>query len=357
MQHDCRLSVLRIEDDGTVSSPPSLPDMALIVVSGRSRRLRDEQVESLLGAWTGPVHRVTAAERPDRIILDVDTPSFFAEPALWVVRADQAHLQQHAAAWLALARPTQPGQGRVLMALGSAATGGAGGGGGRARRGGKAGSGDALAQLTQTLQAAEAWIAVEEPQGRSVVDWLIQRLRLHPQGADRPRLVAEAMLQHSGEDVDRLLCDLDLALVAAGEGPVTPELIHTILGGIAERPVWECTAAVLDGRPDRALQLLHAGHGLEPQMVLSALATEIRKLLACCASEDDPQVAAWLGGRGPTNFYYARQRARQLGAGLLQRLANGCMGVQRSIRHGQDASLALELLVLHAHRILQPAGR
>ena len=146
--------------------------------------------------------------------------------------------------------------------------------------------------------------------------------------------------------------------IYAGEGPITPEAVEALVVGTAERPIWEFTGAVLEGNAARAIALMHAGEGLEAQRALSALVSELRKLIACCATSDDALAARLSGARGRPNLYYARQRARQLGKACLQRLLRGCQLTQRQLRQGGgNLELALETLVLHAQRIIRPAGR
>jgi DNA polymerase III delta subunit len=311
------------------------------VVAGPSRILRDELVAALLAGWSGPVKRTGEPGDLARIVLDLDTPSLFEEPALWLVRADGRYLRKHAELLLAAVGPATAG---VLVLT--------------VPEGERAKAGDPLGKLQKALSGAKAWHEAGPPDAKEVVAWLLQRVTGHPQGVERPRQVAEALVDHLGTDCDALLGALEVAAIHAGDGPLTPEGVHLVVAGSADRPIWEFTNAFLEGNGRKAIELMHAGEGLEAQRALSALAGEVRKLLACGETADDGEVAAWIGARGRPNLYYARQRARNLGRAPLLRLLSGCLLAQRQLRQGgTDQELALETLVLHAQRVVRPGGR
>ena len=322
--------------------PATLESARLHVVLGTSLVLRDELIAGLLAPWRGPVKRVGEPTDLERIILDLDTPSLFEEPACWLVRADARYLRKHAETLL---RGCRPGGGACLVLTAPGLD-----------KGGKAG--DALSQLVKRLKSDQAWHEVTPPDGREIAAWLSARLTTLPQGVERPLQVAEALLEHLGEEPDALLAAVAALAIYSGEAALTPAAVEELVVGTAARPIWEFTGAVLEGNARRALELLHAGEGLEPQRALSALASEVRKLLACCATADDALAARWSGTRGRPNLYYARQRARNLGRTALLRLLHGCQLTQRQLRQGgADHELAVEMLVLHAQRIARPAGR
>jgi len=320
----------------------TLTTSRLHLITGSSLVLRDELLPMVLSGWNGPVKRVVEPPDMNRIVLDLDTPSLFEDPALWLVRCDAKYLRKHAEALLPLAGvPAVAGV--VVMSLDGPDKGKAS---------------DAVGKLMKALQGADALHAADEPDDKDLVNWLTQRITAHPQGADHPRRVAEALIEHLGADVDALLSAITVVAIHADTGALTAEGVDALVAGQAGRPIWEFTSATLEGNAKRAVELLHAGEGLASQMALSALVGELRKLIACCDTADDGEVAKWTLARGRPNLYYARQRARNLGRPLLVRLLTGCLQVQRQLRQsGTDAELAIETLVLHAQKAIRPAGR
>jgi DNA polymerase III delta subunit len=161
-------------------------------------------------------------------------------------------------------------------------------------------------------------------------------------------------VHHLGDDVDALLNGIDITAVACGDGQLRAQAVAEVIGGLAERPIWEFTGAVLEGNAKRALELLGAGGGLEPAQAASALHNELRKMIACAETADDGEASAWAGLRGRPNLYHARNRARVLGKPLLVRLLNGVVQAQRQLRQsGYNSEAALEMLVLHAQRVIK----
>lgn len=320
----------------------ALTSSRLQVITGRSLVLRDEVLPNVIGGWTGPIKRVVEPADLSRIVLDLDTPSLFEDPALWLVRCDGRYLRKHAELLLPLAG-SPPVAGMVVMSLDGPDKGKAG---------------DAVAKLMKALQAADAVHAVDVPADKEVVGWLTQRVAAHPQGAENPRSVAEALVEHLGDDVDALLSAITVVAIHADRGPLTVQGVDALVAGQAGRPIWEFTGAVLEGNARRAIELLHAGEGIPAQMALAALIGEVRKLIACCDTSDDAEVARWTLARGRPNLYYARQRAKNLGRALLIRLQTGCLQAQRQLRQGgTNHELALETLVLHAQRVVRPPAR
>jgi DNA polymerase III delta subunit len=320
----------------------ALTSSRLHLITGDSLVLRDELLASVLAGWNGPVKRVVEPADLARIVLDLDTPSLFEEPALWLVRCDGKYVRKHAEALLPLAG-TPAGAGVVVMSLDGLDKGKAT---------------DAAGKLVKALQAAGAIHPIDLPDAKDLGSWLTQRLGRHPQGVEHPRRVAEALIEHLGDQVDAMLGAIEVVAIHADRGPLTAEAVDALVAGQAGRPIWEFTGAALEGDARRAIELLHAGDGLAAQLALASLAGEVRKLIACCDTTDDGEVARWIGARGRPNLYYARQRARNLGRVLLVRLLNGCLQTQRQLRQsGTNAELALETLVLHAQRLIRPAGR
>lgn len=322
--------------------PALLASSRLHAVVGDSLRLRDELVQGLIGQWQGAVKRVVEPQDFERIVLDLDTPSLFSDPALWVVRGDPVWLRRQTEALRRIIGPASPGSGCMILVTKPPD---------RAK-------GDTLAALFKELSAANALHTSEAPGGRELPGWLCGRLTTIPQGVDRPLQVAQALIEHLGEDLDALLGALDLLAVYCDDQPIDLKAVEALISGTAERPIWDFTGAVLEGNIRRAIELMHAGQGLEAQQAMAALIGELRKLIACCESPDDSQVAEWIGARGRPNLYYARSRAKAVGRRSLTRLLNGCLLVQRQLRQaGTDADLAMEVLVLHAQKVVRPAAR
>jgi DNA polymerase III delta subunit len=324
-----------------------MPDLAtsrLHLITGSSLQLRDLCMSQLLAHWQGPIKRLNEPTDPGRIVLDLETPSLFEEPAAWIVRCNGKWLKKHAEVLAPLAgSPVVAGV--VVINVSELDK-------------SKAKATDPQAGLLKALKQAEAVHAAEEPDAKSIVGWLSERIAAHPQGADNPRQVAEALIEHLGDDVDALLNAVHVVAIYADQGRITSTGVDALIVGQAGRPIWEFTGAMLEGKASRALELLHAGEGLSPQQAISALTSEVRKLIACCDSSDDGQVAEWLQSKGKPNLYYARQRARHIGRSLLLRLLTGCLQTQRQLRQtGVDPMLAIETLVLHAQRVVRPAGR
>lgn len=322
--------------------PALLTSSRLHAVVGDSLRLRDELVQGLVGQWQGAVKRVIEPQDFERIILDLDTPSLFSDPALWVVRGDPVWLRRQVELLRRVLGPGGPGSGCIVLVT----------------RPPDRAKGDTLAAFFKDLGAADALHVIDAPAGRELPGWLCGRLTAIPQGVDRPLQVAQALIEHLGEDLDALLGVIDLLAVYCDAQPIDLKAVEALVSGTAERPIWDFTGAVLEGNVKRALELMHAGQGLEAQQSLAALIGELRKLIACCESPDDSQVAEWIGARGRPNLYYARGRARSVGRRSLTRLLHGCLMVQRQLRQaGTDADLAMEVLVLHAQKVVRPAAR
>jgi DNA polymerase III delta subunit len=321
---------------------PDLASSRVHAVIGDSLRLRDEALAALLSQWRGPVKRVVEPDDLGRIVLDLDTPSLFEEPALWVVRSEARSLRRHAEQLQRLATPGEGGRLVLVMAAPD-----------------KPGKGtDTLGALLKALDKLGARHVVGAPDGKELLSWLLARLTAHAQGVDRPRQVAEALIAHLGNDTDGLLGAIDVLAIHAGAGQLTVAGVEAVVSGVGEQPIWEFTGAVLDGNAGKAIGLLHAGGGMDAQPTLSALVAELRKLIACTETADDGEALSWINARGRPNLYYARSRAKALGRTALLRLFTGALMAQRQLRQGgADLELIIETLVLHAQRIVRPSRR
>ncbi len=274
------------------------PLTRLTVVAGPSIRMRDAALGELIAGWQGPVARLVEPSDLGRVLLEVETPSLFGEPTLRVVRCDDKYLKKHQAILAsAIGAPAECG---ALVMVTPAI--------------------DQREKFAKALLAANALLVVPSPDAKTIQAWLLGHLRAAEFKVDDPAAVAQALIEQIGADVDGILSVLEVAALYAEPAPVGADHVTAVCGGVGERPPWEYTAAVLEGRAGRALDLTYAGEGLVPQVALSSLVSELRKLLACCDSSDDAEAAALAGLKGRPNLYYARKRARELEA----RAACGC---------------------------------
>ncbi len=306
----------------------------LQAVIGPSVRLRDVLVAEMKAAWSGPLQRLVEPEDLPRLLLDLDTPSFLGDSALLLIRADQPWLKRHADALIA--HVGQPLTAAAMVVISPDL--------------------DQRSALAKALTKAKAQHLAGVPDAKVINDWLCERLLAQPQGAERPRDIATVLIEHVGTEVDALLGAIDVLAIYAGEGPLTRAAAEALMSGTAERPIWDLTGAFFDGKAKRAIELLHAGGGSEPEQVLAALINDTRRQLACSETTDDAEACAWLGSKA--NLYYPRKRAAELGRPTLLRLLIGALQCQRQLRTtGTDGVLAIELFVLHAQRVLRRAGR
>jgi len=312
-----------------------LSGSALHAVVGTSHRLRRECEEALLASWEGSITRRAAPEDPREMLLGLATPSLFGDGGeLILLQADEAWCRRHQEALRPLA-----GQAPVagILVLRS----------------------DRLARnlgLAKALIEAGAYHDAAGPGPREVVPWLVQRLVSGEGDVDRPREIAEALVEHHGEDPDALLGGLETARLHAGDAPLAPDDVHAVMGGEAERPVWMFTGAALEGDPARALGLLAAAPGLTPEGALQALAGEIRRMMASLENEDDRQAWRLLGRRGG-NLFHSRRRGRNLGNAVLKRLIKGAGMALRDCRTGHDPQRTCEVFVLNCQRVIRSASR
>src|SRR4051812_40234879 len=127
-------------------------DPRVMVVAGSSVRLRDELMAELLKTWTGPVKRLVEPSDLNRILLDLDTPSFLDEPALSVIRCDEKWIQKHQAELLdAAAKPRSNGW-MVLLSPGL----------------------DQRGKLAKALIAGKALRVAEGPDPKEMQGWLFE---------------------------------------------------------------------------------------------------------------------------------------------------------------------------------------
>ncbi|MHC5068252.1 MAG: DNA polymerase III subunit delta, partial [Planctomycetota bacterium] len=210
----------------------------LRAVVGSSWRLRMAALDAVLASWDGPVRREVEPADLDAIILGLDTPSLFEPASCWVISCGGAYIKRHGAALLAqCGQPVSAGC-LILVVDGFA-------------------KGD---RLRPALTKAEALIEAAVPRPRELEGWLVQRLLDLPLSVQRPQAVAQALIEHRGDDIDALLAVIEQMADVVDAGEVVDEaLVHQLLGGDAERPMWAVVDAVLSGQVAKALRLFHAG--------------------------------------------------------------------------------------------------
>ncbi len=316
----------------------------LRAVLGSSARLRDEALVEVLAEWKGSLRRASDPGDLRSVLTDIDTPSLFGEPTCWLLRCSEAWLKQKAADLQPLVGQECDGGALILVAPGVD---------------GRTPFAKALAAHPGAVTWAEPpWAGLRYGEATAACKaWIADRLSVHGPGVQRPVLCADRLHAHCGEDADALLAAIDVLSLYADEGAITPEGVDAVVVGAAERPIWEFSGAVLSGDASRAIQLLHAGQGLEPARALAVLIGEIRKQIGCLCADDDAGAAAVAGLKGRPNLRMARRQAQGIGRGPLVRLLGGAVRTQRLLRTGgTDHALEVETLVLHARQLLA-AGR
>lgn len=302
------------------------------VVVSSSLRLGEDWCRAVETDWSGPIVHHREPPAIAELLLGMDTPSLFEEPSLLVVHGGDAYAAKHRESFVRrLGVPLSAGA--VLLVLDKL---------------------PAKDALYKAAKAAQALHQVDVPSRPAEVrSWLIAHLHQLSQGVENPSAVAQALMDHRGEQVDALLAGLDQAVDHATDRLQVSD-VEAAVGGSSDRPAWDLSSALFDGKLRRCLELLYSGKGLAAEQVLSALAGELRRCLCALASDDDREVAALAGISNPAQVRFARRRATALRRRACERLLRGVTLTQRAIRHGDDPELAIELLMLNAQRVIRP---
>lgn len=314
----------------------SIQAARITAIVGPSARLRDEALAPLLAAWRGELKRVVEPDDLARILLDLDTPSLFSEPALWLVRADTAWVKRHAEA-LAQAAAQPMGAGALVLLAPEL---------------------DRRSALAKALDKAGALHDAAGPDDKGAHAWAVGRLTAMPVEVTGAAEIATLLVDAFGPDPDALLGAMEQIALYAGDEAVSPTLARAVVAGVAERPPWEVVGALLDGDARRCLELISAGSGQAPELVLGAVAADLRRMLACAEERDDAAAAKLAAHRGsPYAMRHARRRLQAVGRASALRLLNGVAQTWRQTRQGgADPALVLEMFVLHARRVVRPGG-
>ncbi len=298
--------------------------------------MREETLAALQSGWTGAVHRVGFETNIPQLLVTLATPSLFGGDDLYILTTDEKAVTAHAEALLAIIG-TEVQAGILILLVPSFGNKGAG------------------QKLSKAFKKADALHKVDMPKRpQDMAKWLGPRLKDMPGNLRSSGQVADALVQYRGMDIDALLMAYETVSLYAGDDPIDAKMVHLVIGGQAESPIYEFTGAILKGNSRKALELLYAGRGMAPEMAIGALSNEIRKMLACLESEDDATVYRLAGMRGKPNLYYPRQTASGLGKRCLQRLLTGLLQTQRKTRlTGYDNMQVLEEFIHQAQRVIR----
>jgi DNA polymerase III delta subunit len=313
----------------------------LIVIAGPSQRLRQEVLQPLLDAWSG--ERQVYRKAPDMAMLlgDLDSASLFGPGVQHIVQVDESWVRGGKTSWLSQHRTELEGQAGSVQA-------------------------GQLIFLTEkpekTLRFAkqllerDAFVDVSPPRrDKDFVDWLRSRLSSGTAVVRDSGSCAWALKEARGMDVDAVLMAWELVQIYADDQPIDAGMVSKVLTGAAEKPPWEVVRAVLDGNPQKALDLMHR-QGCNPHAVVSMLHGELRKLTAAARESDPDRLATLLGQRiSPRAVPMLRRQAEGLGRRVLERLLRGVILTQRELRqnHVQEADALLETLLIRCQQVIR----
>jgi DNA polymerase-3 subunit delta len=206
------------------------------------------------------------------------------------------------------------------------------------------------------LAPESAQVEVRSPTGRAVGGWLQGRARAA--GLQFAPGAAEALVALVGEDLGRLAGEIEKAAVFAGpDGRIDDEVVRALVGESRVRRYWELTAALEEGKRDRALgvlqQLLDAGE--EPTVLLGLVAGHFRDLAKAKAGLADGKnaraMAADFRGRPPFVVERLVARAEQVPAATVESGLRACFDVELGLKSsGGDAAALLTALLLERVR-------
>jgi DNA polymerase-3 subunit delta len=202
------------------------------------------------------------------------------------------------------------------------------------------------------LAPEAAQVEVRSPTGRAVGSWLQARARAA--GLQFTPGAADALVALVGEDLGRLAGEIEKAAVFAGpDGRIGDEVVRALVGESRVRRYWELTAALEEGKGDRALavlqQLLDAGE--EPTVLLGLIAGHFRDLAKAQAGLADGKNARAMvpDFRGRPSFVVERlvARAEKVPAAAVESGLRACFDVELSLKSsGGDATALLTALLL-----------
>ena len=306
----------------------------LILVTGESQRLRTAILDRLRAAWDGDIATISHDADADQVLLGLETPSMFSDrPTLWLWRVDETWLRRQREA---MARHIgQAVVAGVLVLISDACP---------------QDSAPTKAMLAD-LRSAGALLEAAAPSEREMPSWIAMQLTAHPQGVGEPHRIADILLRRLGADCDAILGAIDLIALACHPQRLDAEAADALVAGQAERPVWEFSGALLDGRDADALRMLHAPQA-EPGALLNGLISELRRLLAVKQTTDDAEAARLAGVKATAAMNHARRRAARFKPDELRRLLAGAIQALRQARGRVDELTAAEWYVANAKRIV-----
>jgi DNA polymerase-3 subunit delta len=171
------------------------------------------------------------------------------------------------------------------------------------------------AKWYKALDKVGATLQVWPVEAKDMPGWLAQRLRsrgLQPEQA-AVRMIAERVegnLLAAAQEVDKLV-------LLMGEGPLSAEQVEAAVADSARYDVFGLVDATLAGQAGRAAHMLEGlqGEGVEPVLVLWALAREIRSLADMAAQIEQGQpmdrvmARVWGKRQGPVQAGLRRHKS------------------------------------------------
>jgi len=155
------------------------------------------------------------------------------------------------------------------------------------------------------------------PDKRALPGWLAVRAKRYGKRLDTG--VGQLIVETAGEDLDTLDRHLQNLAAYLGEKPnVSSEDVANLVGGDPQRAVWELVAAVVEGSAAKALSLLKLmeRHGVEPLMVIGALAAEFSRLWRLKRmmrdGKTDDEILAVLGRQFQFRLKHLKRRAEEI---------------------------------------------
>src|SRR5262245_23944914 len=183
-------------------------------------------------------------------------------------------------------------------------------------------------------------VEVRAPAGRAVIGWVRERAR--GAGLDLAPDAAQALVDLVGEDLARLVAELEKAALYGGrDRRVSEEVVRALAGETRTRQYWELTQALEEARRPDALRLASQllASGDEPLILLAWVVGYLRDLWrvlpAATAGGGAREAARALTRRRP-DWAVERLVARAQAVGIrgLSRAAERCFAVEQTLKTG-----------------------
>ncbi len=180
-------------------------------------------------------------------------------------------------------------------------------------------------------------------------------------GAELSAEAAEALIALVGADLGRVAAEVDKLATAAGDGPITPELVRELVGATREEQVWSIQEVLLGGDPESALRRIRdlLAVSRAPATLVRFACTDLaRKLHAASrgleAGMPPGAISKTLRLWGPAGNRIL-DAARSVPPARLARLLAWAVEADVRGKTGQGDELrALEVLAIRTVRMLRP---